>query len=47
MIGADWKCDDCDWVTLGDDCVCPRHATDSDCHCIELVLMSEPPKGEK
>jgi hypothetical protein len=39
---ADWKCDDCGWVKVGDDCVCPREASDADCHCIELTLMSAP-----
>lgn len=37
-----WKCDDCSWVKLGDACVCPQRASDSDCHCTELQLMSDP-----
>jgi hypothetical protein len=41
-VTVEWKCDDCGWVKLGDYCVCPQEATDSDCHCIELTLMSAP-----
>ena len=37
-----WKCDDCSWVKVGDYCVCPQQASDPDCHCIELVLMTDP-----
>lgn len=38
----DWTCDDCHWVKVGDYCVCPQEATDTDCHCTELQLMSSP-----
>jgi hypothetical protein len=34
---VEWKCDDCGWVKLGDYCVCPQQATDSDCHCLGLT----------
>jgi hypothetical protein len=44
---ADWNCDDCGWVKLGDYCVCPQQPTDPDCHCVELKLMSEPPPGDE
>ena len=38
----DWTCGHCGWAELGDGCVCPTPATDHDCHCIELTLMSAP-----
>jgi hypothetical protein len=37
-----WKCDDCGWVKMGDDCVCPSPASDFYCHCWELALMRDP-----
>jgi len=37
-----WNCDDCGWVKVGDYCVCPSTASDSDCHCTVLKLMQDP-----
>jgi hypothetical protein len=35
-------CESCGWVEMGDDCVCPSTASEPECHCVELQLMSAP-----